>query len=387
MAELTIDQLRNKEGLNMRDIGEWCDHRGVPALAQGMIELPPPEKLRNILATQIMEGPQEIHQYRARKGESELVEGLIKLEKELHGLTVTKDQILVTSGVSAANAAVMLLMRRLKKNPVVGVFVPFYTYHLKTVLECMAEEPVFIDMKPDFTPDLEKVEEAIKTKKIDLLFFSHPGNPTGQVWPADDVRKLAALVKKYDIYAIFDEIYVDLVWGAPFHSPLADEIHPKIISCRGFSKTLGAQSWRVGYVLSTPETINLIAAVHDPVYICAPLVQQAVGKYMKEEFDDLKLHFQNVEKLLRQNSEILKAAFEKRFGWKPVVEPKGAMYVWFSHNEESDLDAVFKALDAGVGIAPGNIFFPGTPKKSGFLRIHTGISLEKAQKISDILTK
>jgi hypothetical protein len=57
------------------------------------------------------------------------------------------------------------------------------------------------------------------------------------------------------------------------------------------------------------------------------------------------------------------------------------MYGLFKHHTTSDLEAVAAGLKKGVGVAPGNIFWPDTPANTGYVRIHCGISAEKADEI------
>ena len=46
-----------------------------------------------------------------------------------------------------------------------------------------------------------------------------------------------------------------------------DSLEEHVFVCRGYSKTLGAQSWRLGYAVSHPETIKSLMTHHDPIYI------------------------------------------------------------------------------------------------------------------------
>merc|ERR1712060_698244 len=92
--------------------------------------------------------------------------------------------------------------------------------------------------------------------------------------------------------------------------------------------------------------------------------------------------------LLQENWAILRDAFESHFGWK-ALEPEGTMYGMFRHNEDTDMRACELALKAGVGICPGSMFFGDTanpPKCCGWVRIHCGVSREKALAVARALT-
>merc|ERR1712216_41286 len=128
-----------------------------------------------------------------------------------------------------------------------------------------------------------------------------------------------------------------------------------IVVLRGFSKCMGAQSWRVGFMMGSEASISALMPIMDPVYICTPRDQHSLGRYLKEDIGDYKGHIEQVNSLLQANWALLKAAFQKRFGWIPV-EPQGTMYGMFKHNSDSDLEAAELALRAGVGVCPGHIF-------------------------------
>jgi len=57
------------------------------------------------------------------------------------------------------------------------------------------------------------------------------------------------------------------------------------------------------------------------------------------------------------------------------------MYGMFYHKATSDKEAVVAALKAGVGVAPGKMFYPSQPVNTGYIRIHVGISRAKAELI------
>ena len=118
----------------------------------------------------------------------------------------------------------------------------------------------------------------------------------------------------------------------------------------------------------------------DPIYICVPWLQHAIGAYFSEHLDDFVNHKKILSDLIQNNWKILSEGLANAFGWKPLP-PSGSMYGMFTHNEETDMEAVKKALEKGVGVCPGSMFFSNFPEKTGFVRIHCGVSNEKANLI------
>ena len=109
-------------------------------------------------------------------------------------------------------------------------------------------------------------------------------------------------------------------------------------------------------------------------------MQHVLAQYFTEHYDDYVNHINTVGKLMRSNWTKLVAVLEKKMGWK-AIEPEGSMYGCFHHNGTSDMEEVLSALDAGVGVAPGIIFYGTESNNTGFIRIHCGLSAEKVDKL------
>lgn len=151
-----------------------------------------------------------------------------------------------------------------------------------------------------------------------------------------------------------------------------------------YRKRLGAQSWRCGFIVASPNLAAKIMRIHDPIYINVPWQQHAVAQYLKEHYGDFVDHVNKVSELMQTNWRILSKGLQETLGWQPI-EPSGSMYGMFKHHTKSDKDAVLAGLRLGVGVAPGNIFFPGLPENTEYVRIHCGITEEKAKAIVQLL--
>lgn len=107
---------------------------------------------------------------------------------------------------------------------------------------------------------------------------------------------------------------------------------------------------------------------------------------MVNHYDLFKTHCVEIGKLMRSNWTKLRDALVKCLAWEPV-EPQGTMYGMFKHKSETDMDAIIKALEKGVGCVPCTLFFPGLNQKTGYVRIHCGVTAEKADLIVKILNE
>eukprot|EP01006_Ploeotia_vitrea_P009592 TRINITY_DN22970_c0_g1_i1.p1 TRINITY_DN22970_c0_g1~~TRINITY_DN22970_c0_g1_i1.p1 ORF type:complete len:396 (-),score=45.31 TRINITY_DN22970_c0_g1_i1:155-1342(-) len=375
----------------MRDINDVCLKHGIPSLAQGMIELAPPLELRKMLAEVTME--EEVHCYRNRFGEAEYRQAMVKLLKEQYNTELSIDNVLATQGVSGGIVSSLSLLKATDRNTRVALLEPFYTYHLLQIQRTLGSSAdiIYVKSKGDnWDLDFEGIEKLLAGEnKIDVMILTNPNNPSTRVYSKADVSKLVELVTKHNTTLIVDECYLDLVWdheNHPFYSPIQDGTQDNVIVCRGFSKVLGCQSWRIGYCVSTPKTIADLMRVADPFYICTPFSQHALARYIDKHgskaFDD---HSKEVGALMCDNWKKISTAMEEVLGWTPI-QPQGTMYGMFRHGDENgDMAACITALKAGVGVCPGSIFYGNSPVNTGFVRIHCGVGAEKAEKVVNAL--
>jgi len=372
------------KGFTMRDIFDFCTKFNLHNLAQGMIELSPPKKMRERVANLCLTD-ETVHQYRNRMGEEEYRVAIKNFLARHYNINVPLESVLATSRVSGAIFSTLLTLRNEKRGqPLkVGLLVPFYTYHQKQIMELLGSEPEYIQCNDIMSPNFANIESALKSG-LDLIIFCNPGNPQGNVWTKEEMCKLVDLTKSYKCMMLIDEIYCDLVWTGTHYTPIQDKIHDHVIVCRGFAKTLAAQSWRCAYMITAPSMIDKIMRIHDPIYISVPFLQHAIAQYLANDYEDFVMYKKQIGDLMRNNWKLLSKALQKRLGWIPI-EPSGSMYGMFKHNSTTDEEALFLGLKCGVGVAPGRIFFPKLPENTGYVRIHCGISASKTEAIVKIL--
>jgi len=382
MAGITL-----KDGANMRDIFDICQKHGLPSLAQGMIEFPPPEKLRQIAAEKVMETG--VHTYRTRMGEVDYREAIAGMAKNIYDEDIGAENVLACAGVAGGVTAALFHLRKTRPDATVAIMEPFYTYHSSEVERAFCRGPMVIPTVGDMPePNWEELKRKVQDGEVQGVIVTNPLNPSGHVFMEEEVKMLIDLSDKHGLFVIFDECYLDMVFEGKKHvSAVNYGLRDNVVSCRGFSKCMGAQSWRCGYAVSTTSTLTGMMTMMDPLYICTNWTQHAIGEYFVKHCDDFKDHMATLNNLMQENWRILSAAFEKRFGWEPL-QPHGTMYGMLRHKEKTDIIACEMALQAGVGICPGNVFYGNVakpPSCTGWVRIHCGVSKEKAQLIADKL--
>ena len=103
--------------------------------------------------------------------------------------------------------------------------------------------------------------EAAVTPKTKALMLNNPSNPTGMVYTESELRALAEVCVKHDLYVIADEIYYKLMYdGKPFTSfaSLGEDVKERTILINGVSKSYAMTGWRIGYAAANKQIAKLM---------------------------------------------------------------------------------------------------------------------------------
>jgi aspartate/methionine/tyrosine aminotransferase len=124
--------------------------------------------------------------------------------------------------------------------------------------------------------DLDALERAI-TPRTRMVIFNAPSNPTGAVVPPDDLRRLANLSERHDLWVMADEIYRRISYGEPPGSIAAlPGMGERTIVVDGFSKCYAMTGWRLGFGLFPPALApHVVRLVINSNTCTASFVQRA----------------------------------------------------------------------------------------------------------------
>ncbi len=170
------------------------------------------------------------------------------------GLDYDYTQIVIASG---AKHNVYIALRALV-NPGDEVIVPapYWVSYCEMVSMC-AGVPVVVETTEDadFKMSPAQLEAAI-TPRTKALMLNNPSNPTGMVYTESELRALAEVCVKHDLYVIADEIYYKLMYdGRPFTSfaSLGEDVKERTILVNGVSKSYAMTGWRIGYAAANSK--------------------------------------------------------------------------------------------------------------------------------------
>ena len=322
-------------------------------LSQGFPDFDPPKELLDRLAEVAKE---DFHQYSITWGAQNFREALAEKQSRFMGRKIDPNaEIVVTCGSTEAMMAAMMTVA--DPGDKVIVFSPFYeNYGADTILS--GAEPIYVPLyPPDFHFDPEELESAFR-QKPKALILCNPSNPCGKVFTYDELKIIADLSEKYDTFVITDEVYEHIVYAPYKHTYFASlpNMWERTISCSSLSKTYSITGWRLGYIIASPQIIDVAKKVHDflTVGAAAPLQEAAVtGLRFKDEY-----YRQLADKYTEKRDLFLKGLDD--IGITHTI-PQGAYYVLLDISEfgyESDLEfCETLAEKVGVGAVPGSSFF------------------------------
>jgi aminotransferase len=274
----------------------------------------------------------------------------------------SKKEILVTIGVSEAIDAVLRSI--LNPGDEVIVAEPCYVSY-QPLVELCDTKLVRLDTAPTgFIPTAAAIEKLI-TPKTKALMLCSPSNPTGRMIPADELAKIAEVVKRHKIWVLSDEVYCELRYDGHEHVSIGSFPGMKdyTVTLNGFSKAFAMTGWRIGYLACPADLMAQVHKLHQYSSICAPIMSQYAA------LEGLRNGFDEVEKMrvsYQQRKNLMMAAF-KEMGL-PVNEPEGAFYVFPDIRKtglSSEAFATKLINEYKVAVVPGNVFGAGS---EGFIR-------------------
>ena len=313
------------------------------------------------------------HHYTPGPGLPELRAAIAAKTARDSGLAVEPSQVLVTNGGKHAlyEAFTTLL------DPGDEVLLPSpYWVTYPEAISLTGAEPVIVetDKATGFRVSVEQLEAAT-TDRTKLLVFVSPSNPTGAVYPREEVEAIGRWAAGRGLWVLTDEIYEHLVYGTAEFSSMpvvVPELSDRCVVVNGVAKTYAMTGWRVGWMIGPPDVVK--AAINLQSHATSNVANVSQAAALAAVSGDLVA------------VDEMRAAFDRRrliihsmlsdIPGVTCVEPQGAFYAFPSFQDvlghdiggrrpETPLELAEVMLDeARVAIVPGEAF--GAP---GYARL------------------
>ncbi|MBS4762037.1 pyridoxal phosphate-dependent aminotransferase [Carnobacteriaceae bacterium zg-ZUI252] len=314
--------------------------------------------------------------YTENSGLLELREGVAQFEKRHHNLEYDpKTEIMMTIGCSEAIDLAFRVM--LDPGDEVIVVQPSYVSYIPSITLTGAK-PVVLPLKEEnkFRLTPQELENAI-TPKTKAVVISFPNNPTGAIMEENELRELAKVIKKHDIFVVSDEVYSELTYTDTPHFSIAsvEGMKERTVVLNGFSKAFSMTGWRLGYAMA-PEIIiqNMIKVRQYTTVAPTTFVQYAAIDAINDSDDDIEM----MREAYNQRRRFLMNAFSKM--GIACFEPEGAFYVFLNikqFNMSSEEFCMRLLKDQKVAVVPGSAF---GASGEGYVRISYAYSLDQLKK-------
>lgn len=229
----------------------------VVGFGAGEPDFPTPDNIKEAAITALRENKTK---YTAASGIMELKQAVCYRMREDCGLSYQPENVLIASG---AKHNVYLAVRALvDPGDEVVIPAPYWVSYSEIVAMC-GGVPVIAQTKEadEFKLTPEELDAAI-TEKTKCVMFNSPSNPTGMMYTAEELRALAEVCIRRDVYIIADEIYYELVYdGRKFVSvgALGEDVKERTIIINGVSKSYAMTGWRIGYSLAPAHITKVMA--------------------------------------------------------------------------------------------------------------------------------
>ncbi len=320
------------------------------------------------------------HRYSPAGGLPELKDALSAKTMRDSGLDIPSNQFLVTNG--GKQAVFNTMMTLLDPGDEVLLPAPYWTTYPESI-RMFGGVPVEIFAGADqgFRVTVEQLEAA-RNERTKALVFVSPSNPTGAVYPREEIEAIGRWAVANDIWVITDEIYEHLVYGDAVHYSMpvvVPEILEKCVVVNGVAKTYAMTGWRVGWMAGPSDVIKAASNMqsHATSNVCN-VAQVAATAALTGSLDDVN---------------VMRTAFDERrltihrmlneIEGVECLEPQGAFYAFPSlqgligrkianRQVDSTLDLATIVLEeANVAFVPGEAF--GAP---GYARFSFALGID-----------
>ena len=335
----------------IRKFFELCiGHDDIISLGVGEPDFPTPWVIREEAFYHLEKGHTS---YTSNWGLIELREEICKYLERFKLFYDPKTEILPTVG--ASEGLDLVLRSILNPGDEIIVCEPCYVNYQPLSALCDATVIHLDTSKTGLYPTAEAIEKAC-TSKTKAVMFCSPSNPTGRIIPEAELKKIAEVVKKHEIWCLSDEIYCELIYDNHKHVSIGSFPGMKdyAIIFNGFSKAFAMTGWRIGYIAAPHDLLVQCCKLHGYNTICPPIFSQYAAA------EGLRNGWAEVERMrisYQQRRNLMLNAF-KEMGLS-CFEPEGAFYMFpdiRSTGLTSEQFATELIQKYNVAVVPGSCF-------------------------------
>lgn len=283
-----------------------------------------------------------------------------------------KNEILVTIGATEALSATLTAI--LEEGDKVLLPAPAYPGY-EPIVNLVGAEIVEIDTTENgFVLTPEMLEKAILEQgdKLKAVILNYPANPTGITYSREQLEALAAVLRKYEIFVVCDEVYSELTYTGEAHVSLGTMLRDQAIIINGLSKSHAMTGWRLGLIFAPVAfTAQLIKSHQYLVTAANTMAQHAAVEALtagKNDAEPMKKEY------IQRRDYIIEKMTALGF---EIIKPDGAFYIFAKipagYNQDSFAFLKDFAQKKAVAFIPGAAF---GRYGEGYVRLSYAASME-----------
>lgn len=381
------DMLKGKSVI--RQLSEFATERGAQIGYENVFDyslgnpsVPVPQEFTDAMIEMLQnKDPLELHGYSQSLGIPAVREKIAQSLNGRFGMNYTANHIFMTTGAAGAIAHAIRCVTQ--PGDEILTFAPYFPEYQPYINLSGAVLKVVPAQVEDFQINFEAFEEML-TDKVMAVLINTPNNPSGIVYTAKTMEKLAAIMKAkeeeygHDIFLISDEPYREIVFAGT-DAPYPSKFYDNSFSCYSYSKSLSLPGERIGYVAVNPNCTdaeylsNICAQISRGTgHNCPPSIIQLAVAQVLELTSDLSVYEKNMNILYTELSSL---GFE-------CVKPGGTFYMFPKSPEPDAIAFCEKAKKYDLILVPSDTF--GVP---GYFRIAYCIATEKVERSLEAFRK
>ncbi|WP_294745771.1 MalY/PatB family protein [uncultured Exiguobacterium sp.] len=277
-----------------------------------------------------------------------------------YDVTITTDSILYSSGVVPGLAHTVLALTEPNDQIIIQtpVYPPFHQI-IQNNQRQIVENPLLLDGET-YRTDFPLLEQQMQTAQMMILCSPH--NPSGKVFTQEELQRIVALAKQYDVYLVSDEIHADLVYRGSVHTPILAFDYEKIILVSAPSKTFNIPGLYASYLVvpdtSIRQRIERVQQRHfvHPNALASTAISAAYGDAASEQWLAQLLDY------LEENRDHSVHRIRQEMPKLDVVVPESTFLLWIDFKAfelDSKTRADWLVKEAKLALTHGSSFGSG----------------------------
>lgn len=377
-AKSVIRELSELAGERAKEIGK----ENVFDFSLGNPSVPVPQeftdKMIELLQTR---GTMELHGYSQSQGIPSVRQKFADYLNKTFGMEYTAEHIFMTTGAAGAVAHAARVVAQ--PGDEIIAFAPYFPEYSHYINQTGAMLKIVSADTKQFQINFEEFEKILNPKTMAVL-INTPNNPSGTVYSAQTLKKLALVLEEkqkeygHDIFIISDEPYRDIIFEG-VESPYVSKFYGNTLSCYSFAKSMSIPGERLGYVAANPKCTDsaLISAMCAQIsrgigHNCPPSIIQIAIAEILGITSDLSVYEKNMNIIY---DALVSLGFE-------VVKPGGTFYIFPKALEDDAVSFCKKAMKYDLVLVPADSF--GCP---GYFRMAYCTETQKVERAMEALRK